>query len=413
MKRDMGDLDGQVAALAPAPLLTGSGRGPAGRFEAVGSSGPVAESKAGHLFGLDLVRCVAILLVLANHCGLAFTAWNLAGRPAYLDTLGYYGVELFFVLSGFLIGGILLDVIAAAPTARDWLVFMARRWMRTLPLYYVWLVVIAAAWPPGPMHDDWGAAWRLLSWYVWFGQNLAWPADDWFAVSWSLAIEEWFYLTFSLVLLTCARAFGARRAMAAALPLFLAVPLALRLIESPYGNWNEYLHKAVMFRLDAIAFGVLAITVIRLRALSTKASMSLLAAGVAMIALQSTGLLTAADVLGPRISRALGFDVTDLGFALLLPGIALLPKPSAWLNTPVRLFAAQSYGTYLMHYSLLQWMGAARGATQWSGLTTSLIAAALILVLPAASWHLFEKPLLALRPAGRGSTAARRLSHAS
>ncbi len=409
----MDDPERQAAALAPAAALTGFGRGPAGRFDAVEPSGPVTISKAGHLFGLDLVRCIAILLVLVNHCGLAFTAWNLVGRPAYLDTLGYYGVELFFVLSGFLIGGILLDVIAAKPTVQDWLVFMARRWMRTLPLYYVWLVLIACVWAPGVMHDDWDAAWRLVQRYAWFGQNLAWPADEWFAVSWSLAIEEWFYLTFSLVLLSCARTLGARRAMFVALPLFLAVPLVLRLIESPYGNWNDYLHKVVMFRLDAIAFGVLAVTLLRLKTLSTTASILLLAVGTCMIALQCTGLLPAADLAGPRISRVLGFDVTDLGFALLLPGIALLPKPPAWLNAPVRLFAAQSYGTYLMHYTLIQWMGDARGGTHWSGLTTSLMTSALILVLPAASWHFFEKPLLALRPAGRRPVARPQLSHAS
>ena len=369
-------------------------------------------SKTGHLFGLDLVRCVAILLVLANHCGLAFTAWSLVERPAYLDTLGYYGVELFFVLSGFLIGGILLDAISARPTARDWLVFMARRWMRTLPLYYAWLAVIAVFWPPGLTHNNWDAAWRLLPWYAWFGQNLAWPADDWFAVSWSLAIEEWFYLTFSFVLLGFARAFGARRAMLAALPLFLAVPLALRLIESPHGNWNDYLHKAVVFRLDAIAFGVLAVTLLRFRALGTAARMALLAAGASMIALQCTGLPPAADLIGPRLSRAFGFDVTDLGFAMLLPALVRLPKPAAWINAPIRLFAAQSYGTYLMHYTLIEWVGFARGTTHWSGPTASWITTALILILPAASWHFFEKPLLALRPAGRTPVAGR-LSHAS
>ena len=367
----------------------------------------------GHLFGLDLIRCVAILLVLANHCGVAFTAWSLVEWPAYLDPLGYYGVELFFVLSGFLIGGILLDVISAKPTARDWLVFMARRWMRTLPLYYVWLAVIAAVWPPGPMHDNWNATWRLLSWYVWFGQNLAWPADDWFAVSWSLAIEEWFYLTFSLVLLSFARAFGARRAIFAALTLFLAVPLGLRLIESPYGNWNDYLHKAVMFRLDAIGFGVLAVTLIRFNTLFVPARTALLIAGTTTIALQCTGLLHAADLVGPRLSRAFGFNVTDLGFALLLPAISQVPNPRAWLHAPVRLFAAQSYGTYLMHYTLIEWVGAARGVTHWSGPAASWITTALILILPAASWHFFEKPMLALRPTGRRSPADKRLSHVS
>ncbi len=66
-----------------------------------------------HLFGLDVVRCIAILLVLGRHCGLACTAWFVVARPAFLGPLGYDGVKLFFVLSGVLIGQILLDVMAA------------------------------------------------------------------------------------------------------------------------------------------------------------------------------------------------------------------------------------------------------------------------------------------------------------
>lgn len=370
-------------------------------------------TRTGHLFGLDLFRCIAILLVLANHCGLAFTAWSFVERPAYLDALGYYGVELFFVLSGFLIGGILLDVVSTKPTVRDWLVFMARRWMRTLPLYYAWLAVIAFAGSPGTMQANWDTARRLLPCYAWFGQNLAWPADDWFAVSWSLAIEEWFYLAFSVVLLSCARAVGGRRAMSVALALFLLVPPVLRFIESPYGNWNEYLHKAVVFRLDAIAFGVLAVTLLRARPLTTAARSALLAVGGCMIALQCTGVLPVADLIGPRASRAFGFNVTDIGFAMLLPAFCCVPRPPAWLNAPVRLFAAQSYGTYLMHYTLLVWVGFSLGITHWSGLTASLAATALILVLPAASWHFFEKPLLTLRPAGVPVVAERRLRHST
>lgn len=355
-------------------------------------------SRNEHSFGLDLVRCTAILLVLACHCGLAFHSWFLVDRPGYLEALGYYGVELFFVLSGFLIGRILLGMIAAQPTRHDWFVFMARRWIRTLPLYLVWLAILAAVWPEGWTHDDWANTWRLLPWYLWFAQSLAWPPDDWFVVSWSLAIEEWFYLTFSLLLFTCRRALAVRPAISVTLAIFLMLPLLYRLQQSSGENWNEYLHKAVVFRLDAIAWGVMVAVLLQAGALGIGVRLVLFAAGAVMIALQANGTI---PLDGTVVARAFGFDVTDIGFALLLPAAAAIPRPWRWVNEPIRLFAAQSFATYIMHYTILEWVGLVRGRTHWDGLTCSLLASGLILVVPAMSWRWFEKPLLTLRPTAR------------
>jgi peptidoglycan/LPS O-acetylase OafA/YrhL len=145
--------------------------------------------------GLDLVRAIAILLVLLGHCGAFFAWWYGIAFPWQLAVGGFYGVELFFVLSGLLIGRLLIDILDRGPTPRAWLVFMTRRWMRTLPLYFLWLFVLAAFWPPhGP---EGSTLWRVLPWFVTMTQNLAWGrVDSWFGVSWSLAVEEWFYLLF-------------------------------------------------------------------------------------------------------------------------------------------------------------------------------------------------------------------------
>ncbi len=355
----------------------------------------------GHYFGLDAVRCLAIILVLGCHCGMAFSAWLLLDRPRYLPSFGYYGVELFFVLSGFLIGGVLLDLISTRPSPGDWLVFMVRRWMRTLPLYLLWLAILTLTWPPGLMHDQWHRLGEIVPSYVWFGQNLAWAPPDWFTVSWSLSIEEWFYLTFSVLLVLGARIAGSRRTMVTMVGIFLIVPFMLRVSQSRFVDWNEYLHKAVIFRLDAIAFGVSVIALIRMRPSSPRTEMMMLLAGGAMIAAQSGGLMRLEILFGPRWERALGFDVTDLGFALMLPAMLRVPSPPAWVREPVRLFAAQSYGTYLTHYTLIEWVGFARITTHWDGLSSSLGCVALILIIPAIFWHAFEKRVMRLRPTSR------------
>lgn len=93
--------------------------------------------------GLDFLRCLAIAMVLLSHVGsLAAALW-----PGILfrGFLGFLGVEIFFVLSGFLIGGILFRQDAYLAGSRGLIAFYLRRWFRTLPNYYLfWL---STSWP--------------------------------------------------------------------------------------------------------------------------------------------------------------------------------------------------------------------------------------------------------------------------
>src|SRR5579862_5720183 len=170
-------------------------------------------------FGLDLARAVAISLVLCSHF--------------YVPTevVGIYGVELFFVLSGFLIGGILLRSITSSPHGfglSDLFQFWVRRWFRTLPNYYLFLLLYFVFLPPPPRVN--------LKPYLLFLQNLAWPTPDFAGHTWSLTIEEWFYLLFPLTIwiISIERPSGkkasARRFLLATV-LFLIVPAVLRFSE--------------------------------------------------------------------------------------------------------------------------------------------------------------------------------------
>ena len=172
----------------------------------------------GRLIGLDLLRALAICGVLITHTGLYGLHF---GADWWLASAGGYGVELFFVLSGFLIGRLLLEIIERDPSFRAWGIFMIRRWMRTLPLYVLWIVVLLTIDPPpNPFLTS-------LK-YFFLVQNFAWPMSDWFAVSWSLTVEEWFYLLFGAVLIALAarvRSLG----LIATCTIFLILPLLLRL----------------------------------------------------------------------------------------------------------------------------------------------------------------------------------------
>ena len=203
----------------------------------------------GHAFGLDALRATAVASVLLAHGALFHTGTH-PGARFLLVVFGVLGVEIFFALSGFLVGRQLL--LVAEGRAGLWR-FLVRRWVRTLPNYYLFLAINAALawWVIEREHPD--------ARFLWFGQALAWPATSaFFPESWSLAIEEWFYLLGAI-------AFAAAAAMRAS-PRVLGWGLAALLAAGPVARLAVQLaatvpidagvRKISLLRLDALAYGL-------------------------------------------------------------------------------------------------------------------------------------------------------------
>src|SRR4051812_25846544 len=135
----------------------------------------------GRRFGLDVARAAAIgLVVIAHGTGFITTPLIASGLniEGFFWTTGLDGVELFFCLSGFLIGGLLLDIQHRNPSADAIKVFLIRRWMRTLPLYYL---TLTAFWLFPQIEPN--VPQRLWS-YVLLSQNLFTPMPSgWFGTS--------------------------------------------------------------------------------------------------------------------------------------------------------------------------------------------------------------------------------------
>ena len=138
------------------------------------------------VFGLDVARAVAIFLVLVAH---------LVHEVEYI---GFYGVELFFALSGFLIGGILLESYKKADRFNISLLinFWLRRWWRTLPNYYLFICIFLICHGLKGYFPSYEQLLRFVTFTQCTGGN-----QFFFSVSWSLCIEEWFYLLFPIPLL--------------------------------------------------------------------------------------------------------------------------------------------------------------------------------------------------------------------
>ncbi len=174
------------------------------------------------------------------------------------------GVELFFVLSGFLIGTIILKIYSEnhSFTGSQMLDFWKRRWLRTLPNYYLVLFLNLALVSAGIIN---GNA-HMFNWkFLFFLQNFNTYFTDFFWESWSLTVEEWFYIIFPVFIFIFHKIIKTKLSdqsfFLIAILLFILLPLLYRIYISPEQVdvfWHDVkFRKVVITRLDAIMYGVL------------------------------------------------------------------------------------------------------------------------------------------------------------
>lgn len=213
------------------------------------------------VFGLDLMRALAIILVLISHSGIVLEKAN-TGFP-WIRLID--GVELFFVLSGFLIGGILLKTYNSDNFGpKSIFIFWIRRWFRTLPNYWFVLILNIIFVYFGVINEDF----TQFSWkFFFFLQNFSSGFVGFFWESWSLSVEEWFYLLFPIILLifnVLLFFFKSKKIIfLLATFSFLAASFFLRFFVAADYNVDDFwlgvnIGKVVIFRFDGIALGLFA-----------------------------------------------------------------------------------------------------------------------------------------------------------
>jgi len=350
--------------------------------------------------GLDAVRAVAIMLVLIGH---STPFYSPILEHYHVDPLGWreitgcMGVELFFCLSGFLIGGILLGLEAAGLSWGRISIFYIRRWMRTLPLYYFVLFALSDF----PQLDP-HLRGRFLS-FVTLTQNLlgSMPTGGWFAISWSLTIEEWSYLLLPLVVFGV---FGrAKRPVLWGTLAMCLLAFSVRVVLlSRAGSWDSIIRTSVAGRLDAICYGVLSVVVYRqFRAAYARWIRRFWWIMVAVFVLH-VGLFYRYSVLDGIYGRVFALPVMSLAFSSLLPLITGFQMRGA-MTAVIRFVSTTSYVMYLFHWPIYF-------------LTVEHLANRPCLLLPAFILgtvfvsglvsYLVEQPILRMRPSqyGRGGS---------
>lgn len=354
---------------------------------------------------LDTLRALAITLVFAYHYRIF-----VSGEPSlgWTSVVGWVGVDLFFVLSGYLIGNQLFAALRRGePLSLK--TFYARRALRTWPAFWVVLAAyflfpsVMGGRPPPPL-------WSFLT----FTQNFGLQPGTAFSHAWSLCIEEQFYLVLPLVVLA-ARRFGTHRSQAWLLlaGLMMIGITARALLWARHGleatgqmdGYYPHIYYATLCRFDEFLPGV---AVALLKNFHPTVWRRVQARGQTLLAV---ALVATAGMLYGVHSHyfvegvGYGFFMTVFGYSLMAMAFALLLmaalSPSSWLHRAhipgAATLALWSYSIYLTHKAVGFIVKGQAASFELSPTSMLLVTVVLSVAMGGVLYLLVERPFMALR----------------
>ena len=359
------------------------------------------------VYGIDVIRSIAISLVVISHCTYLLYADHNTFILSFIRTLGAVGVDLFFVLSGYLIGGLLIKNIEEGKTSfSDLVTFWKRRWLRTLPNYFlvlalnvVLLLILGDALP------------KNLWLYIPFLQNFINPHPNFFTEAWSLSIEEYAYLILPFLLYLSFFMFKKQhKELFLKLTLVMIVALFAFKISyyfnanvTSYKEWSSGFRKVVLYRIDAIYFGFLLVYFIKKYDTFFIQKKKLFSA-IALFVFGATHLLIYYFGLYPQTHLwfyvFLYIPLVLLSCAMLFPYFIDL-KQNRILENVFYFISTRSYAIYLVNYSLIL-LSIQRyykvDQISFLGKVLYLVLfLSLTLIMAQIIYLFFERPILSLR----------------
>lgn len=348
----------------------------------------------GHIPALDGVRGLAIALVLAYHCFLYDPLY-------YFSGIGWAGVDLFFVLSGFLITGILLDTKSEKNFIRN---FMMKRALRIFPLYYLSLGAFFILNARYSFADPIIQTWQIYFWT--YTQNYFFVFYGWYSGSvdvlnhfWSLAQEEQFYLIWPALVY-----FSSKSRLILISVLGIAISLILRNLKPE----STFAYIFFFSRMDALLIGCLCAILIREnKFILNKITLpvSIISATVVLVSLLNT---LDYSPISPFFSRS-GYTLLGLFFAGLIvvnfdQGRVGLAARMFFGNRFLRMLGKYSYGIYVYHWILYKTIYpnyfesiVISGNQNIDKTINTLLFLVLVLIVSNLSYHFFEKFFLNLK----------------
>jgi len=366
----------------------------------------LADSSAGRdkrMPPLDGLRGLAILLVMLFHYGTMLDSHDLFQRGLmFVARLGWTGVDLFFVLSGFLITGILLDSREADNYFSS---FYARRVLRIFPAYYFGLLVAFFVLPiifpamASPLP-------RERVWYFAYGQNwigvlVDGRRQELIARFWSLAIEEQFYIIWPWIVYRNTTGRIIRIAIGASL---FSVVLRFSLLAANVST--EVVYRNSFTRMDALLIGALLACLLRdpsrLTLLRRYAKWAWIAPVVVLEIVRETA--RPFSYQAPGVQK-LGYTLIALSYGALVGGSVLTMGSRSifqrfFCSGVMRMFGKYSYAAYIWHPFVSAVMLKIERESlhgQWRGIVNIPLMVAGTLLVSMASYGLIERPFLMLK----------------
>lgn len=313
------------------------------------------------IFGLDLLRATAILLVMLHH-GFQLFPFPVPPVPD--------GVDIFFVLSGYLIGGILIKIVEKKQdfSWSDLKIFWFRRWFRTLPAFWVTLILNIILYFFINLQTQTSKDTIKLMFvkeklweYFFFIQNFATNLKSrFFAESWSLSVEEWFYLLLPIfIFFSIKSGLKLSKAIFLSILIIIIIPILLRFSFSDIHLKLSWLstRMVVVMRLDSIGCGVLMAFIRYYKPEIWKVLAnykSLILWGVIIFYGSFLIIFMGHEYLNSSVLTNLFFyTFTNVGVMIAIPAMSKMMAKDTVFEKVITFISLTSYSIYLLNYSII------------------------------------------------------------
>ena len=359
------------------------------------------------IFGLDLMRAIAICMVLCSHILWIYNPDDGIIRQLFA-LFGFLGVEFFFVLSGFLIGRIIYGIyIKEDYTIKSALGFLKRRWFRTLPNYFLILIINII------ITISLGYSMPGLELYFVFLQNGFSKMSTFFPESWSLSVEEWAYVILPISLLTLSilgKPKNKNRFFLWIILLLIALLIGFKISyhstvrATTLDEWNVSLKSVMIYRLDAIFMGVLCswISMNYKKSWAKFKFSSAVFGGIIMMFMYfGMGILQILPEYFPFVWNVVYLPLASLSIAFFVPLFSQMETSIAIIKAPIEFISKISYSIYLLHYSVIMQLLMLFVAKEKMSLPQLHLITAFYLTITIVFSYLlyrfYEKPIMDLR----------------
>lgn len=344
------------------------------------------------IFGLDLLRSVAIIIVVLVHSNFKY----IEGIP-FIPLPD--GVNLFFVLSGYLIGTIIIKTVEQNKKfdLKNTIIFLIRRIFRTLPNYFLFLLINIVLIYFGLIN---GFLNQYLVTYFVFFQNFYKPYDFLFWESWSISIEEWFYFLFPFTLLLffsiTKYTIKRKNIILTTIVFFLICPLIYRILlfqSNPNLDFDLYFRKLVLTRLDTIGFGLMGAYLHYYNIVFWgKNKNTFFILGIVLIF-----ILTIIDIHNIVFLKTFYYSLIGFSILLLLPKLESLKNEKIPLK-PFQFISKISYSMYLIHIPLTQIISKIFVfSNKFDAILIYLLFWIILITISNLVYRFYEKPIMNLR----------------